>query len=130
MRSRAIPFFTDQNVPDSVGNYIVFAGHALVRLRDVMPTNTKDPIIAVAVSSSGHVLVTHDTDFKAAAQRLQITQRQYREGLHRILMRCPEPIGAERFSVAMAIIKNEWKLASANQPLNIEIHEHSIRIHR
>ncbi|NJR72140.1 MAG: DUF5615 family PIN-like protein [Gammaproteobacteria bacterium] len=82
--TKKIPFFTDQNVPDSVGDYVVKAGHTVVRLRDEMPTNTKDPVVAVACSTAGHVLITHDSDFRATAGRLQITQRQYREGLHRI----------------------------------------------
>jgi Domain of unknown function (DUF5615) len=127
---KAIPFFTDQNVPDSVGDYLISAGHTLVRLRDAMPTDTKDPVIAVACSSSGHVLITHDTDFKTAARRLQLTQREYREGLHRVLMRCPEPVGAKRLALAMNIIELEWIRTTASQPLNIEIHEHSIRVLR
>jgi len=127
---KVIPFFTDQNVPDSVSNYLLSLGHSVVRLRNIMPTDTKDPVIAVACSRSGHVLITHDTDFKTAARRLQITQRQYREGLHRILMRCPEPIGARRLELAMTIIEHEWARATISQPMNIEIQEGSIKVLR
>jgi predicted nuclease of predicted toxin-antitoxin system len=129
MDSKVIPFFTDQNVPDSVGNYILESGHNLVRLRDVMPTDTKDPIIAVACEQYGQVLITHDQDFKSSAKRLGITQKQY-QGLHRVLMRCPEPMSASRLSLAMELIKREWEYASGTQPLNIEVREHSIITHR
>lgn len=76
-----IPFFTDQNVPDSVGEVLKAAGHELTRLRDVMDPTTADPIIGVACAGSGHVLVSHDGDFRNAARRLKITQRQYQRSL-------------------------------------------------
>ena len=130
MDSEVIAFFTDQNVPDSVGNLIIEAGHSLVRLRDVMPTDTKDPIIAVACEKFGHVLVTHDTDFKASAKRLSLTQNQYRGALHRVLMRCDEPISSSRFEIAMKLIEYEWRIASVSCPLNVEVRKHSIHTYR
>ncbi|MHB1951510.1 MAG: DUF5615 family PIN-like protein [Acidiferrobacteraceae bacterium] len=103
-----IPFFTDQNVPDSAGNTLLRAGHSLTRLRDIMATTTADPIIAVACSQSGHVLVSHDKDFRKVAKRLNITQRQYQESLHRILLACPEPTDAARLTDALSLIESEW----------------------
>jgi predicted nuclease of predicted toxin-antitoxin system len=103
-----IPFFTDHNVPDSVGNVLVAAGHTLTRLRDVMDTITADPIIAVACSQTGNVLVSHDTDFRTLSKRLGITQRQYHNSLHRIQMRCPEPHSAQRITAALSLIEYEW----------------------
>src|SRR5882672_6758316 len=93
---QVIPFFTDQNVPDSVGNALLAAGHGVIRLRDVMDTKTADPVIAVACSQHGQVLVSHDGDFRDLSKRLKITQRQYRTKLHRIQMECPEPNAANR----------------------------------
>ena len=130
MDSTVIPFFTDQNVPDSVGNCICDRGHTLVRLRDVMPTDTKDPIIAVACENFGQVLVTHDEDFKTSAKRLGLTHKQYQGALHRVLMRCPEPLSAMRLKIALELIEREWQLASASQPLNIEVREHAIDTNR
>lgn len=129
-KRRQIPFFTDQNVPDSVGDYVVAVGHTVVRLRDAMPTTTKDPVVAVACSNGGHVLITHDNDFRAAAGRLHLTKRQYNGALHRILMKCPEPVGARRLELAMSVVELEWARSSQSQPLSIEIHEHTIRIIR
>jgi hypothetical protein len=125
-----IPFFTDQNVPDSVGEAIKVAGHNLTRLRDVMDVRTVDPIIAVACAEQCQVLVSHDTDFRSASKRLGITQRQYQKNLHRVHLRCPEPESAKRIMVAMPIIEFEWALVLPDRPLVIEIHSQSIRIER
>lgn len=125
-----IPFFTDQNVPDSVGDALLQAGHAVTRLRDVMDTKTPDPIIAVACAQSGHVLVSHDGDFRAIAKRLQITQRQYQRTLHRIQLRCPEPEGAARMRDALSLIEYEWARLSGERPMVIEISSVAIRVLR
>jgi|SRR5580700_3867592 predicted nuclease of predicted toxin-antitoxin system len=125
-----IPFFTDHNVPDSVGNVLVAAGHALTRLRDVMDTKTADPIIAVACSQTGNVLVSHDTDFRTLSKRLGITQRQYLNSLHRIQMRCPEPHSAQRITAALSLIEYEWMLLTPDRALVIEINDGSIRVFR
>ena len=126
----AIPFFTDQNVPDSVGDVIIDAGHELTRLRDVMDATTADPIIAVACARNGHVLVSHDRDFRHVSRRLGITQRQFQKSLHRIQLRCPEPSSARRVSEALSLIEAEWHLITPERPMIIEINESSIRILR
>lgn len=126
----AIPFFTDQCVPDSVGNFLMSAGHQVTRLREVMLTTTADPVIAVACSRHGQVLVSHDNDFRQVAKRLNITQRQYRSTLHRVQLCCPEPNGAERLREAMALIESEWLLVTPNRPMVIDVHDHAFRIYR
>ena len=130
MATKAIPFFTDQNVPDSIGNYLVSLGHGLTRLRDVMPTDTKDPVIAIACSENAQVLVTFDTDFKAAAKRLKLTKKKYQNSLHRVLMRCHEPDGVARLKEAIAIIESEWKGIKKGRPMCVEVHAQSIRLIR
>ena len=126
----SIPFFTDQNVPDSVGNFLLAAGHGLTRLRDAMATTTEDQIIAVACSASGNVLISHDTDFKGVAKRLMISQRQYRKSLHRIHLGCPEPMAAARMKDALSLIEAEWLLVQEDRPLVIEIRDRSIKTFR
>lgn len=125
-----IPFFTDQNVPDSAGNALVAAGHQLTRLRDVMDTRSPDPVIAVACSRNGQVLVSHDSDFRVISKRLRITKRQYRDSLHRILLRCPEPDSAQRIKEALSLIEAEWLLMGPDRPMVIEIRTGSIITHR
>lgn len=125
-----IPFFTDQNVPDSVGNALIKVGHSVTRLRDVMATTTADPIIAVACSQSGHVLVSHDNDFRQISKRLNITQRQYHQSLHRIYLACPEPNSAKRILEALSLIEAEWRLIKEGRPMVIDLRDQSIRTSR
>lgn len=121
-----IPFFTDQNVPDSVGVFLTLSGHSVVRLREVMLTDTADPVIAAACSRNGHVLVSHDGDFRSAAPRLKITHRQYRESLHRIILRCPEPEDVVRLTEALPLIEREWESLKDGRQMIIEVRSRSI----
>lgn len=125
-----IPFFIDHNVPESVSNFLIGVGHSVIKLRDVMPTETSDPVIAVACSHSGQVLVTHDNDFRQLAKRLNISQRQYQNKLHRIQLRCPEPRSAKRIEEVMSLIEGEWLLVRPDRPMQIELREGLIRILR
>ena len=132
MAKLEIPFFTDNCVPDSVGNAILAAGHKLERLRDFMAKESADSVVATTCAQSGRVLVSHDNDFKQIAKRLNITQKQYQYQLHRIDLRCDEPIGAQRISEARSIIEHEWALFSQRRelPMVIQITNVSIRIVR
>lgn len=127
---KVIPFFTDQNVPDSVGDALLAHKHHVIRLRDVMDGNTPDPIIAIACAADGQVLISFDKDFRQLSKRLNITQKQYHRSLHRIQMRCSEPNGARRIIEAISVIESEWKLASHSRPMVIEISDVAIRIVR
>lgn len=126
----AIPFFIDQNVADSVGRALIAAGHEVIHLRDVMPVRTVDPVIAIGCSHSGHVLVTHDNDFRQIAKRMQITQRAYRKRLHRLQLACLEPNAAKRVKEALSLVEEEWRLNDGTRPMVIELREHSMIIFR
>lgn len=128
--SSVIPFFTDQNVADPVGDVLASRGHRLTRLRDVMPAHSPDQVVAAACSLHGQVLVTHDKDFKAMAKRLGYTQMQFRHSLHRIQLRCPEFDAATRVGLALSLIEAEWELASSDQPMVIELTNETIRVWR
>lgn len=125
-----IPFFTDHNVPDSVGRALTEAGHRVVRLREVMDKQSPDQVILVACSRNGHVLVHHDNDFKQLSKQLSISKRQYRNSLHRIHLRCPEPESAQRIRDALTLIEAEWVYPRMDTPMVIEIASHSIRVLR
>lgn len=126
-----IPFFTDQNVADSAGNFLREWGHELTRLRDCMAVDTKDPLVALACAEGGHVLVSHDNDFPGVARRLQLSQRAARTRLHRIGLRCFEPDAAQRLRAAIRLIEMEWALALAeDRAMVVEIHDRSIRLLR
>ena len=127
----AIPFFTDHNVPESACASLADYGHKLTRLRDCMATDSKDPLVALACTNSGQVLVTHDRDFRDLAKRLKITKKQYHNKLHRLQLMCDEPISAQHLKECMKLVESEWKLAiGRGKPLVVELYSHFIRIYR
>jgi predicted nuclease of predicted toxin-antitoxin system len=101
-----IPFFTDHNVPDSVGAAIVAANHTLTRLRECMSPDSDDKLIAVTCARSGQVLVSHDNDFKEITKRLQLTR--FKNSLHRIDLKCSGPVAAGRMRDVLSLIEHEW----------------------
>lgn len=125
-----IPFFTDNMIAESVPRFLEARGHVVTRLRSVMLPDTKDPVIAFACSRAGQVLVTHDKDFKATHKRFNLTQRQYREELHRIILRCPEPQDVERLGEHITVIESEWGRLRDGHPLFVELWDKSIRVWR
>ena len=125
-----IPFFTDQNVPESACRFLEQSGHLVTRLRDVMLEDSPDSVIAVACSQSGHVLVSHDKDFKSIARRLKITQRQYQNSLHRVSLRCEEPNDVDRLRDFLSLIEHEWSLATTDKPMTIEIRASTTMVYR
>ena len=96
-----------------------------------MPSDTKDPLVALACASNGHVLVSHDNDFREVAKRLNVTQAQYRQVLHRVDLRCEEPEAAGRVLDALSLIEHEWLLCqSIARPMVVEVRSSSIRVVR
>lgn len=95
-----------------------------------MSPESSDPVIAVACSRNGQVLISHDNDFRTGAIRLNITQRQYQNSLHRIHLRCDEPKSAKRIQQALPLIEREWIELAGDRPMVIEIGNQYIRINR
>jgi predicted nuclease of predicted toxin-antitoxin system len=126
-----IPFFTDQNIPDSVGRAIAAAGHELERLRDCMPITAKDPLIAIACARGGQVLVSQDNDFKAIAERLRISQNKHARMLHRVDIRCDAVVAAIRLRDMMSLIEHEWTQARIlGIAMLVELGNEFVRIRR
>jgi len=58
-----LPFFLDNNVPDSIGDYLQGRGHSVYRQRAYIPTDSPDPVVATTAMEAGRILVTQDKDF-------------------------------------------------------------------
>jgi hypothetical protein len=61
----SLGFLTDNNVPDSIGAWLIERGHDVHRMRDLMPNDSPDPVVAVAALDAGLLLVSQDKDFNA-----------------------------------------------------------------
>lgn len=61
--------FTDNNVPDSIGNYLRSRGHSVYRQRHHMRTDEPDQVVATAALEDDRILISWDKDFNS--QRFQ-----------------------------------------------------------
>ena len=119
-RRLQLKFLTDNCVPDSVAQALEKAGHTVIRLRDILPTNSPDPIVATVAEVNDAILVSFDKDFKSMAPKIGIGQQRFRK-LSRIAFRCREPLAAHRISAAMSLIEHEWQVAQSSSDKRIII---------
>lgn len=122
----------DQNVPDSVAGIFADQGHEVVYLRDVLPTDTPDSIVATISELEMLVLVSSDGDFAKIAPRIPVGQKQRFRKLSRISLKCKAPQAAKRLSAAMSLIEMEYAFAqkSGDPRMIIVIGDSFIRTER
>ena len=116
-----LKFLTDNCVPDSVGRALAEAEHEVIRLRDILPTNSPDPIVATVAELNDAILVSFDKDFKGLAPRIGVGQQRFRK-LSRIGFRCREPMAAQRILLALSLIEHEWQVAQASSDKRMIVH--------
>lgn len=85
-------FLLDQNVPSSVGRFLVENKQDVLWSRDVVGPEAKDPIVATYAISERRILVSWDRDF--GQQRFMAPR--FRD-LSRIGFSVPEPLAVDRF---------------------------------
>ena len=126
-----IPFFTDNDVANAVGDFLMESGHSVIRLRDVMLDNSPDPIVAAACREAGMVLITHNIKhFKQIAKEHQISHSEI-DALCRIDLGCRQIAAVGRVKDALSVIEAEWeRLATEKRGLRIHVGDGIIRLHR
>lgn len=103
-----IPFFTDNDVEDVVGDFLKDSGHTVQRLRDVMLRTSPDPIVDANCREHGLVLVTHNyKHFKRIAHELRLSGVPIKP-VSRIDMECHQSEAVERLTDLLPIIEAEW----------------------
>jgi predicted nuclease of predicted toxin-antitoxin system len=127
-RRISIKFFLDNCVPDSVAHVLRDAGHEVIFLRETIPKDSPDQVVARISEALDAVLVSYDKDFKVLAPRIGVGQRRFRK-LSRVGFRCREPQAARRIEAALSLIEHEWEAAqlTADKRIIIEISETAIR---
>ncbi len=103
-------FFLDHGVPVSVAETLIAERHDVIILKDVLPPDTEDPVVALTAAENTAILISFDKDFRAIAGRLGVSNKRLRK-LSRIQMRCKEPEGSKRLKDAMSFIQHEWEIA-------------------
>jgi len=103
----------DQNVANSVAAVFREFGHTVHLVREILPSNSPDPLIAAVAELDSYVLVSHDRDFEAIAPRIPKGSRARFRKLSRISLECNEAQAASRIRQTMSYIE----LAFANAAL-------------
>jgi predicted nuclease of predicted toxin-antitoxin system len=60
----------DENVPNSVAEFLAERGHDVRFVRDLFPAGTPDPVIATIGDRLSAVVVTWDRDFERLVKRI------------------------------------------------------------
>lgn len=105
-RTDKLRFFTDQNIPDSIGRYLRGRGHSVFLLRKHMADDAKDPEVAAAAMNGNRILVSWDKDFNA--QRFQ--QPRYKT-LSRIALSGDGPSLLPAIKKHIRVIEFQWQEA-------------------
>jgi predicted nuclease of predicted toxin-antitoxin system len=110
-----IRFLLDNCVPDSVGEVLRVRGHTIQYVRDILPVDSSDPLVATVSEEEDAVLVSCDRDFRLIAPRIPHGQRARYRRLSRIALECNEPQAASRIEAAMTLIESEFEIAQKSK---------------
>jgi predicted nuclease of predicted toxin-antitoxin system len=95
----------DHNVPDSVAVVFREFGHTVYLVREILPTDSPDPLIAAVADRDGYILVSCDKDFDKIAPRIPIGSKTRFRKLNRISLDCSEAQAAKRVRATMRYIE-------------------------
>jgi len=116
-RPAKLRFFTDHNIPDSVGDYLRGRGHSVHRLRHHIPEDSPDPIVATVAIEADRILVTQDKDF--STQRFM--QPRFAR-LSRLSLSCDALIMVERLKAEIETIELRWARAKRINAARMIVH--------
>lgn len=119
-------------MPESVATVFRERGHTVVLVRDILPVDSPDPLVATVSEEDDLILVSCDRDFKVIAPRIPLGKRARYRKLSRISLHCNEHQAAQRVEIAMSLIETEYEDAqgSRDKRMFIEILNSSIKTHR
>ena len=80
----------------------------MTRLRDVLPTNSPDPLVAKAAQDQNCILLTHDGDFKRVAPHIPKGERRRFKQLSIVHLACKQSDAETRVAAAISLLEFEW----------------------
>lgn len=116
-------FLLDNNVPNSVGEYLRNRGHDVASIREIDVHDASDHVVAVTAITSHRILVTWDKDFN---------QQKYESPRYAKLMiiglSLPAPMAVERLKATIKL--TEWILKNPieGKPIRMRIGRDRIRL--
>lgn len=124
--------FLDHCVPDSVADVFKTYGHKVIFLREWLPIDSPDALVATVSENEGAVLVTVDGDFrKHVAPHIPRGARARFRKLNQIRLECSEPQAAKRLTAAMSFVEAEHVIATdSSRRMIVAIGNDVLRTHR
>ena len=123
LAGRIIAFLADNNVPDSICEYLTTRGHDVARVREALAADTADPVIAEAAIRDRRVLISWDKDFNA-----QRFMRPRLAALQRVAFCCSYPEALARIEVVIGRLEYELLQSTAEKPVLFRIGRDRIMI--
>jgi len=122
----------DENVPESVTDFLRARGHDVRLVREVLPAGTADPILARIGDELEAIVVTWDKDFRRVISRVPFGSRAAFRRLGRISFRCNEARGRARIEELIEWIEFEYAQVQKRRDkrLIVEIGDNSFRVIR
>jgi predicted nuclease of predicted toxin-antitoxin system len=119
----------DQNVADSVATVFREFGHTVHLVREILPADSPDPLIAAVAELDSYVLVSHDRDFEAIAPRIPKGSRARFRKLSRISLECNEAQAANRIRQTMSYIELAFTNATlAGRAMRVVVQSTGIKV--
>lgn len=127
-----LKFLLDHNVPQSVAAALRSHGHLVILVKDILPIDAPDALIAAVSEEDGSILVSCDQDFKRIAPRIPMGFRARFRKLSRLTLACNETQAATRMNSAMSLLELEWDIAqnSVDKRIHIVIQNSGIKTNR
>jgi predicted nuclease of predicted toxin-antitoxin system len=127
-----VKFFADHCVAESVCKFLEGRGHEVIRLRDVLPTDSPDPLVAKVAQDNDAVLLSHDGDFNAIASRVPVGAKSRFRKLSRVHLGCENVHTGKRIAEAIELIEFEYEGAKKRKEkrLHIVIQKAGIKTNR
>jgi predicted nuclease of predicted toxin-antitoxin system len=120
----------DENVPESVAEFLSSRGHEVRHVRDVLPAGTPDPVIAAVGDRMGAVVVSWDKDFERLIRRIPVGKKTAFKRLGRISFKCDYPNGRRLIEKWIDHIELHYERARVDQDVRmiVEIQENAFKM--
>jgi hypothetical protein len=119
-------------VPESVSLFLEGRGHDVTRLKDDLPTDSPDPLVAKYAQETDAILLTFDRDFRQIAPRVPKGTRTRFRKLSKVYMECEHKDAVGRLAAAITLIEFEWEESKklSDPRMHVTVQKAGIKTHR
>jgi predicted nuclease of predicted toxin-antitoxin system len=120
----------DENVPNSVAEFLAARGHDVRFVRDLFPAGTPDPVIATIGDRLAAIVVTWDRDFEDLVKRIPEGNRAKFRRLGRLSFRCNEVRGRQLIEKWIELVEFHYQQALRHGDFRmiVQIQENALKV--